>query len=459
MNRHKATFAPNAVNASDRKGPFSQTAAGVRKVWAARGRIGKQVVWSLFAKALAAVLQVAVIAELARTLSTERFAYVSSVYAVLQIVVVVNGFGLIQQIQVARARDSESAELAGLYNARLWFTYASALVWLIGCLSLLVITQSVLYLQLLPCTIWLVVEQSTSVWNGISIADHRNEMLVSSYLLRRAPVVLVMAAGPTQGGDPVWCWSLGLAGGSALAYLHGARRQESWSRTLLPPSLRPPHVRLSLGYWWSAVGDQARDLDVTVLAALNATTAGVYALPARFVRPMNLVTQAVSSVSFPALARRATVSGRELALATVAGAAPVAVVASAVATCAPLVPRLLGVQYSGAVPVLRVLSVAALVVGVNAMQTVYLQSRSVSAIRFAGVSTLGSAVSQVALAAALGLWFGPVGAAWGALVSQLALCLVLVGRSIKQVQCEAEKLASIGEDWGQGPLMAAARRT
>lgn len=397
----------------------------------------RQVGWSLAARISAAVLQLAVILLLARGLPPRDFGWVASAIVVSVALAATNGFGLIRQIQYRRSLDPKDDSLAELFSLRLRFTYASSLLWLAGCGVLWAVTADPMALAIMPIAVWLTFEQTTAVWNAISIVDDRARDLLPSWLFRRLPVVLLLLVGPAWGWDVVWCWSCGVAAGSLLAFVTGFRGQEPWARVLWPRRLTRGDLHLDLGYWWSEVGSQIRDVDVATVALVNAAAGGLYALPARLVKPMNLVTVSAASVAFPRLARMSAVSRSQLTMWCLVGTLPVLVVASAVALCAPVIPVLVGDDYAATVTPMRILCLAAVITGFGALVLTFLQSRSKESTAFAGYAVLIFGVLQVGTAAVGATWAGAAGAAWAATATQSILVLILWARALRQCALEA----------------------
>ena len=126
---------------------------------------------------------------------------------------------------------------------------------------------------------------------------------MSSYLWRRGPVVAALGAALALDLDVVWTWATALAVGAALAYAFGRRRAPGWAQRVLPGPRPEGEVRFDMGFWMTEVGGVLRDFDVVAVTLVSAATGGIYALPARLVRPMNLVTNATTAVLFPRIAR------------------------------------------------------------------------------------------------------------------------------------------------------------
>lgn len=388
-------------------------------------KVGTQIGWSLSSRVAAAVLQLVSLLLLARLVSATGFGFYASVYVALQTVVAVNGFGLNRTIQYTRALDPADERLAALARIRTSFTYLSAAGWALACVVLGIVLDSSRLLGAAFLAVWLVAEQITAVWNAISLVDGRARDLMGSYLARRVPVVVVLAfafLAPELAGQ---AWILGMCLGSVLALLLGLGRQERWARPQLGLAWRmPPGMKIGFGFWFSQIGLQLRDLDVLVLTSFNALAGGLYALPARFVNPMNMVVQAVVAVAFPRLARRRHVSGRDLTMFVAVASLPTWVACALVAACASLLPTIAGADYAAAVPVLRLLMLAAAICAPSLLITVYLQSRPKGS-GLAGFAHFFAGIAQIVAVGALGSQLGLDAAAYGAVAAQIALLIVL----------------------------------
>lgn len=400
----------------------------------------RQLGWSFTGKVLAAALQLAVVVLLARGLPPSEFAWVASANVVMMAVVALNGFGLVRQVQYRRSLDRDDPTLPAIVEVWQRFVAASAVLWLLGCLALAAVTGDAGPLALLPVALWLVLEQATTLWNAVSLVDGRARDLVPSYLWRRGPVVLALLAALSLDLDVVWSWSLGLALGSALAWLTGRRHAPPWARRLLPGRRRHPGpVPFDLGFWFTEVGAVVRDLDVVAVSLVSASVGGLYALPARLVRPMNLVTVAATSVAYPRIARLPRVTQRQLLLGCVLGSAPVALVAGVTAALAGWLPALVGEEYDAAVPALRVLCLAAVAAGFGALVVTFLQARSRAANRFTGRLALAAAATQVGAAA----WAASVGdattVAWATTLVTVAGTGILYARAAHECRLEASR--------------------
>lgn len=357
-----------------------------------------QVMWSLIARATSAVLQILILVLLARGLDPAMFALITAVNVALQVTVAVNGFGLERKIQYTRSVDRDDPVLPSLFALRLRFTYASSILWVVACLATYAVTGKDGFLALIPAAFWLLIEQTTQVWNGLSVADGRAQALLPSYFNRRFPVVLFLAVALLFDLSVVWSWTLGLAAGSFLSYAQGFRHQEQFARLMWPGrgTVRQT-LPLDIGYWWGLVGLQLRDMDVAAVSSINSVAAGFYAFPARLVSPMNLATLATASAAFPRVARDG-LSRRQLRPLILIGLAPVCVIAGVAALCAPLLPVILGSAYEGSVPVLRIACLTAVASGAVGLCSMLLQALSTRDAQVTGYLALGFALLQIGVA-------------------------------------------------------------
>jgi O-antigen/teichoic acid export membrane protein len=415
------------------------------------GGFVKQVGWSFVARVTSALLQLVVVVLLARGLDPEGFAHVMSASVVMLAVVPLNGFGLVRQIQYRRSVDPDDPTLPAIFALWQRFSVSSAVLWLVGCLVLWVLTGSDLFIKLTPIAVWLQFEQLTTLWNAVSIVDDRAHDLMSSYICRRGPVAVALGVALAVEADVVWTWSLALAGGAVLAYLVGLRQAEPWSRRIVPGRRPAGDVTFDFGYWWAEVGAQLRDLDVAAITLVSAATGGVYALPARLVRPMNLVTGAAAAVAFPRIARLEVVTHRQLLVGCLLGTAPVASVAGVTAIGAGLLPRLVGDEYAGAVPVLRVLCIMAVVIGFGALVVIFLQARSREANRFAGRLSLALGTVQLVAAALVTRSGEPVAVAWAVTAVTAVGVLVVYLRAVHECRLEAARAALSAQEPADSP--------
>ena len=362
------------------------------------GSFGNQVAWSLIARSSSAFLQVLVLVLLARGLAPGWFAVVVTVNVTLQVTVAVNGFGLLRQIEYRRSRDKDDPTLASLFAMRLAFSYASAVGWVVLCGVLYAATGSPFAIALLPAAFWLLVEQTTQVWNGVSVVDGDTRNLVGSYMTRRLPVVIFLVVALVADRWMVPAWTLGLAAGSVLSYAWGHHRQEPWARMMWPRrGSITTKIPYELGYWWGLVGQQLRDFDVAAVHTVSDSISGFYAFPARLVAPMNLVTVAAATSLFPRVARDG-LTKKALRLSLTFGLIPVGVIAAVMALAAPLLPVILGHAYDGSVDVMRVTCITAVLSGAGTLLGFMVQAHSTDAARVAGYLTLGFAALQIVAA-------------------------------------------------------------
>jgi O-antigen/teichoic acid export membrane protein len=168
----------------------------------------------------------------------------------------------------------------------------------------------------------------------------------------------------------------------------------------------------------------AQTLDVTLLSALGSpTAAGTYGAVSRWTQPISLITNAFASSAAPFIAHSGDI-GRAWRQIRRAMWLPVAAIAGSVvlAVAAPWVIRiLLGDEYAGSAPVLRLLALASAPAVVNQVCAVALQSlghdRAVARI------LVGTALVELSLVCALA---SPLGALGAAIALTIVHCLTMI---------------------------------
>jgi O-antigen/teichoic acid export membrane protein len=395
------------------------------------------------------LLQLAVIVLLARSLVPSRFAFAATANSVLMVMVALNGFGILRQIEYRRSLDPGDSAIRSLFIIKLRYTYLSGLVWALVCAALWIATHDARFLILIPAAVWLIIEQITQVWNGVSVVDGKSQLLISSYISRRLPVVISLGAGLIFGIDGLTCMVAGMAVGAIASYAQGWFTQEEWTREL-SPRLAGSHssrIEIDVPFWLSELGDQIRDLDVPVVALVSATTAGIYALPARLVSPMNLVTRAGGMVAFPHIVRKEEVSRRELCSVVAAGSVPVFAVSAASFFAAPLLPIVVGEGYRNSVPVLQILACTAFLYGPSILLCIFLQARSNRALRDSGLIMLFGNILLLPCVLVGALVNGAVGAAAGTLAGQLLILSLLSFRGVAECGVRSRTPSELSEDF------------
>lgn len=397
----------------------------------------KQSGWALAARILSTAFALVTILLLARGLAPAGFAFAAAVQVASKSLAAVNGFGLERQLQVARANDPNDPSIPAIFSMRLRYTYISAALWLVTTGLLWAVTSHNRWLAVMPLAVWLVAEQTTMTWNAVSIVDGHSERLVPSYIVRFGPPPLILGLGLYLEWDILLTWACAVAFGALLGYLHGYWSQEQWGQILVPR--RHPQstaVPRDFAFWWTKVGEQLKDLDVATVSMVNAHVGGLFALPARIIRPMNLVTKAAGEVAFPRIVRRRILSRWELYGALIAGIVPVVTIAAAIAVFANWIPRLVGDAYTGSIAPLRVHCLVGVLTGAVSILVIILQGRSEAASRFAGMCALLSATAQVAFSTLGAVVHGAVGASVGAALAQAVALSVLLVRADLQTRTE-----------------------
>lgn len=181
-------------------------------------------------------------------------------------------------------------------------------------------------------------------------------------------------------------------------------------------------------YALSTVSGSVAQLDLPILAALaGASAAGIYGGVNRWTQPMLVIIGAFSQAAAPFIAATPRVAALKGPLLRASWILAVAVVLSLtlVITAPWLVTSVLGAEFSGSAPVLRLLAIAMLLNAVTQPLTIALQSRRFDHV--AAVLVALTAVTQLAVTAAFASNLGALSAGLGLLIGQIVALLATVG--------------------------------
>ena len=146
------------------------------------------------------------------------------------------------------------------------------------------------------------------------------------------------------------------------------------------------------------LGDQIRDLDVALMSQFDPALAGLYSLPARFTRPMNIIATATSTVAFSRFTRKPNPSRHSVLIAVILGSLPTLAIAGLVFGLAGFLPAVTSAQYASSVPVLRILCVGADFAGASMFLGTIMQAIDVALARRTGHIVLLAGVAQLVCA-------------------------------------------------------------
>jgi O-antigen/teichoic acid export membrane protein len=233
---------------------------------------------------------------------------------------------------------------------------------------------------------------------------------------------------PLTGNDPALLPTT-LAVGCGMAVLCAIALLPKPFRSIGRPSPQQLVVlwRSSFSFGMVGVASQILRADVAIVGSVAGSyAAGVYAAPARLANFLTVVPASFSAAVFPRLAggldrravRREAVIGASVVLLVMALGLLILGIAAPV-----IVPIALGRAYSSSADVLRVYLVVVLISSVNQPLLAFLQAEGHE--RYAGRATVAAVILGLGAIAIGARIDGGVGAAWGGVVLQTILLLLM----------------------------------
>lgn len=246
---------------------------------------------------VAAVLQIAVIALLTRSLGVNSFGVFASSSAIALVVVAfVELGGGVRVLRVAADPDAGGV-LSTLLILRLTALVALPL------LALIVEPAAASPVLIAASCAYAVGETAGDLGVGILQGIQRPLAAMATLVLRRLIPVVILIGVPSVDGALVALVATGVVGFSVLVIV-------SWGRLARP---RSPLIILRENYkiMLSGAGSTVSQLDVPIIAAVaGPTIAGLYAAATRLFNPLNLVVSTMVQVLVPEMARSVTRAGR-----------------------------------------------------------------------------------------------------------------------------------------------------
>ncbi|WP_136585955.1 lipopolysaccharide biosynthesis protein [Microbacterium hydrothermale] len=265
--------------------------------------------------------------------------------------------------------------------------------------------------------VWIGLEKNTDTHLSIPTADGAVGVVSAINFVRRLVglvlfVLLALAVAPVL----AFCIAQLVGAVYGVSHAHLVLRRSTHSVSGVSRPSRQA-LRGSFPFWVAVTSAQVRELDSAIVGAVaGPAAAGLYGAGARLSRPALLVASALATVLLPsatkggaAVARKAA---RGLYLLTLLGGV-MGIIAALLAE--PLLPLLLGDDFSGAIPATQVLLISMSVVALCSPLGGLIQARggerytAANGVIFAVVTVVGLTIgSSVA---------GPLGAAVGVSVS------------------------------------------
>nr|WP_279432479.1 oligosaccharide flippase family protein [Labedella endophytica] len=393
--------------------------------------------WVAIGRVIAALLQAAMLALVARSVLPEQFGLLSALLGVATFAQTASDLGIATFVLRERAREPDSPAVAAGLRVNQWTSLALAItsVFLIAGGALLI---DPLFWFMLPLAVWAAAERNADTRVGLAVADGRAAISVINLVVRRASALVVFAALTLLGLHGVLAYSIAvaLAGlGSAVWANYYVRRHIS----ALPSSMRLA-IRSARPFWFNSAAMQARNFDATIVGlAGGAVAAGLYSAASRLTVPLQILPTSMATVVVPASIRavRDGLSLRPLARSLVATTGLMVAFSAALILVVPLLlPAILGDAYQGSVPVIQIVVAFLPFSAVSSLLTALLQGLGDGVL----VAAIAVSVTLVCLALVLigTTVAGPAGAAVGLGVS-FGLQSVLLGLRVRPVVRRARR--------------------
>lgn len=249
---------------------------------------------------IAALLQAATLAVIARGLAPGDFATVASVTGVLIFLSSAGDLG----VTTATTREAASGSLQSLtdlivLNRLLAVTLATTGV--LGMMLLAFFGQTEFYWQLLPMGAWIGMERLAENASAIHIGHRSSKPVLSSLLLRKAgPLLAVLVASLTWPRFIILALSIGYLGGTIMAFAltrHVSHADSEhggiWTRSRRAAKIAVP-------FWANSLAAQSRQLDVFIVGLFAGTqVALVYAPVARLIAPLRMIPTTFAQAILP----------------------------------------------------------------------------------------------------------------------------------------------------------------
>ncbi|MDT7742963.1 MAG: hypothetical protein QOE59_2041 [Actinomycetota bacterium] len=367
----------------------------------------------------------------ARSISPATLGLVATCAAIGQVAAVVVDLGLISYLvrETAAGRIDDARARAVVAAKRPW---ALVLLLVVGLATSLVIAPdlvSAILLAFVGIGVW---EAQNA--NGLLRAQERFARASTGQLVGRLGGLVVAVILAVAGTG-----TLALAAALPVSFLLEALLDRGFLGPPGEPRRRAGglvgHHRESLGFGLANLAASAQQLDTPlVTAGAGAFQAGLYAAGGRLLGPLTFLANSLGLVASPWLARagadEAALRGEERRVMRVGAALCLAPLVAAVAG-PPLIPVLLGADYTRSGTVFAILAIGAVVVTLNQPFAVIAQNRGRQRAVAVGIAT-GLTIGLVATFV-LSWWGGAVWAAVGYVISQVVI-FVLLGLAARRAR-------------------------
>lgn len=373
----------------------------------------------------AAAAQAVQLLLLARETTPTLFGMTSAAFGIATVVATAGDLGTGIFALRERSVDRRSGRVRAAVRLGACSTFTAGIV---GFLASLVVLDVTTAMHVAPFWLWAVAERGTETWCNTAIADGRVGWSSASTLGRRLLSVPLFIGLLWNEVPPVFAFSISLATTAVLWWIIVFVKLSP----TLPPTVNGDRissiVASSFPFWVASLSGQLRNADVaTVGLFAGGTTAGLYAVGARFGAPVLLVASSAANLLLPHFARTGMSGVRVRSrLLLPAGMCTMLILPVAVFAAPTIVSMLLGSSYQAAARPLQVLLPGLVLAGLSIALGSILQGLNDQ--KYVAMNGLFAAIGLL-LAIALGAWAGgAVGAATAYTGMHSAKCILLIVR-------------------------------
>jgi O-antigen/teichoic acid export membrane protein len=339
-----------------------------------KNKLFAQFSWVLIGRVVAAILQAATVAVLARELGPHQFGTLAAVLGVIIWFQAVSDLGMSKLVVKERATSGSDSLVAG----GLWVNSRSTI--LLGIILGIGFTGAGLtldhnFLLMAPLAISAAGEKNADTWLGVAIADGDTHLNSINLVSRRSLALFGFLGMHYMGIETLFSYSIAAAF-AALISVAFARRHVSGIVTSQRDSVSNV-LASARPFWKNTLAVQLRNLDAGIVGMVtNAGVAGYYATASRLSGPLRMLPTSLAIVILPQAARtRNEPTPSIVRIVLLAGSAVGCIYISLIVTIPWLLPLVFGKAYLPAIVPLQIVLAGLVFAGFTSLFGAVLQGR------------------------------------------------------------------------------------
>lgn len=337
-------------------------------------RLINQFSWILLGRLLAAGIQAGTLVLLARALSLTDFGLLTGVLGVTVVLQAMADLGIAKLLIRERARDTDSAILAGGLRLNSWLTFILFVLLLIG-FFLIGLLYDDRFLLMIPLAISAAGEKNADTWLGVAIADGDVRLNSTNLVTRRLITLGVFMLSLSLNIAPILSYTTGAAVGAVISVV--------FSRKVVSGRVKNDYSNIretfnaAFPFWVNSLVSQLRNLDSALVGLISGTvTAGYYSAAARLTSPMRMLPDSLAQVLLPYATRSRKKSVFNLFRLVLVFSLAMAFIYSGLALIMPwAVPLLLGTDYIPAITAIQIVLIGLVFSSLNSLLRSIMQGR------------------------------------------------------------------------------------